>query len=70
MIGHVFMDWFSVWLDEHKSQNLGKEYTGSPHPENVVREMFGVFFDSLKQRNHVHVPEDIQESAIQEYLED
>lgn len=69
-INHVFQDWFLAWLDENKDQKLGVEYTHSPHPEHVIREMFGKFFSALRDRNHVLVPEDIQEAAIQEYLDD
>jgi hypothetical protein len=69
-INHVFQDWFSAWLEENKSRNLGKEYTNSPHPEHTIREMFGKFFSSLRMRNHVAIPKVVREAAIQEYLED
>jgi hypothetical protein len=69
-INHVFQDWFSAWLYERRGQGLGREYTQGPHPEAVVREMFGKFFKSLKERNHVHVPKRVREASIQEYLED
>jgi hypothetical protein len=69
-IAHVFMDWFDKWLVEHESEKLSKEYTHSPHSESVVKEMFGKFFNSIKKRNHVHIPKAIQEAAIIEYLED
>lgn len=69
-IGHVLDDWLNAWLREPEQENLGTRYTQYPQSEKIIREVFGKFFTSLKERNHVHVPEDIQQSAIQEYLED
>lgn len=69
-IGHVFMDWFSAWLQENNGKKLGMDYTYSQHPELVVRKMFGKFFRNIKERNHVIVPHNTREAAIKEYLED
>ncbi len=69
-INHVFQDWFSAWIEENEDKNPGIEYPHSPRPEHVVREMFGKFFTSLKERNHVFVPGVVQEAAIQEYFDD
>lgn len=68
-INHVVQDWWSNFGLENPKAFVD-EYYQNPKSERVVREIFSLFFTALQTRNHVHVPEDVQEAAIQEYIED
>lgn len=70
MIGHVFTDWLDQWLNENSEEQLSKKLNGANRPEKAVREVFHIFMSSLRKRNHVSIPRELQKEVLKEYLED
>lgn len=69
-IGHVFTDWLDQWLNENGENHLAKKLNGVNRPEKAVREVFHKFMSSLKNRNHINIPKELQKDTLKEYLED
>ena len=69
-IGHIFTDWLDKWIEENESTKMAKELNAPNRPSEIVKSAFNKFISSLKKRNHVHIPKEIQAAAFKEYLED